>query len=204
MSTRLTNSMREKIMTSLLQRTFKPRRQALDTNSSSLFERVVKASWDEHYDTAMNLPPEMLQKSIALIVSLKCDKYEKLRLTGDYPLPFPHDLPAYHAAICLDEPEPNRVTQCVLKDAALVADLRAHAKAVMALNKEREAAEAEIKAVLSSISTSKKLFSVWPELASVPGLDLEPESTAGQQMAVSLVSLNKTLSLPVEKAASTT
>lgn len=201
MSTRLTNSMREKIVTALLQRTFNPRKQALDTDSSSLFERVVKASWDGHYDTVMNMPLEMLQSSIALVVNLKCDKYENVRLKGNYPLPFPYDLPTYYTATCLDESEPNRVTQCVLKDAALVADLRAHGNAAVAIDKEREAAKAEIEAVLYSITTTKKLFSVWPELASVPGLDLEPESTAGQQMVVSLASLNKTLGLPAETAA---
>ena len=199
MSQRLTNRMRERITNALAARTFQPLEEAWNNEANDLFMRIHKVAWGEHYEAISRMPISMFNSSLYTIVRTKDGNgVSEVRLYGKYPVAMPFDFPWAINAFC----DSNcRVSRAIAADEQLRTDLHAFLRKKLKLESDKAAARSEIEAVLYSITTVKKLLAVWPELASVPGLDLEPEATAGQQMVVSLAELNKTLGLPAETAA---
>lgn len=75
--------------------------------------------------------------------------------------------------------------------------IRPSLEELVALYDERRTMEAEVRAVVSSVTTEKRLYEVWPELVEI--VPPTESSARGTALAVNIDELNKKIPLPQEK-----
>ena len=188
MSNRLTNAMRESLITTLIARTFAERDQALKNENAQLFEQLIKLAWGEYYPHIEAIPAGMLNGHDGFRV-YQCKKEEdsfSVYFTGHYPMVIPAALGSQW----------NADDFATLPKAAQAA-IRAFAKKNDAHAADKKNARDKLNAAVYGVTTLKKLYELWPELGTVPGIESSDSAPAGKQLAVSREELNAIFGLPV-------
>lgn len=72
----------------------------------------------------------------------------------------------------------------------------AYAEEALAIEEEGKELKAKLEALVNSVTTTKKLYEVWPELATIVPNTWEQRDTHGTALVVSVADLNKTIPLP--------
>lgn len=188
MSTRLTNKMREDMIELLIDRTFKDRQQVMKDKNAKLFEELIKLAWGSHFTHVEAIPAGMLHAHAGFRVRVEHPEagHIAFSFTGHYPLPIPSTLGSYWD----DEDVKNLPKQS--RDAIFK-----HAAEDDALCAEISVARTKLRNAIYGVSSLKKLYELWPELATVPGIESNDSAPASKQLAVSREELNAIFGLPV-------
>jgi hypothetical protein len=150
MTTRLNQSIRDRILSNAVRDAFKDIDAKLKDQEHALGERIVKETWGKHYETARNMPESLMNWA----------KDVRANIGG------------MHAALHLKEsmpvPESLRFNTYAQRKAfagdTKIADAwheltQAQRQAI----KDREDLTCELRASLKSVSTVKQLLEVWPD-----------------------------------------
>lgn len=184
MNNRLTNANRDAIRHTLLERKFGPAETILAQRSAKLFERAIICFWGVYWDAVKNIPEDLINQ--ALQINIEHPKQGRLTLEGGFPLPQPGTHCRYlHKDEMKEKFSPS-----------LRADINAFALDKDAHNEIRHQADRALAQALAAVSSYKKLYELWPELASVSQLVESRPAGTGQQLAVDFKELNKLLDLP--------
>lgn len=183
MSERLTNSKRDAIVETLLDRGFSERFVQLAVRGKALLERMAVAAWEGHYNTIKKLPAELFPSVIS--ISFYAGEVQGT-LELEHPLPVPRKFLHFYYKPQVDEAH-------FPADPSLGDDFRAFVAEFNSTHADRKRTKNEIEGVVYSVNTYKKLYEVWPELKTVlPAA----EPIGNQQLAPHLPALNATLGLP--------
>src|SRR5690606_4946118 len=122
------------------------------------------------------------------------------RITGEYPRPIPENLPQVFD-VKNHRTRGGRVWSWEDRSGehdAVFELVASHISAHVALDTEREALQAKLKALVYSVTSDTKLYELWPELAEIVPV---PESTTskGTALTVSIKELNELIPLPSKK-----
>lgn len=185
MSTRLTKAKRDEIAELLITRGFDDRYKTLKARGKPLFTRVVSAAWGESYELAQKIPAELLNSEAHVCVQLTCgDTYS---LQSD----FPERVPSY-----FDTWQGERSARNISSptDPTLNRDINRLLDDANAYFKERSQSKADIYMVLNSVTTTKRLYEIWPELAPVVP-QVEHATSTCTALAPVMSDLNRRLNL---------
>ncbi len=185
MSTRLTKAKRDEIAKLLITRGFDYRYKTLEARGKPLFMRIVSAAWGESYELVQKIPTEMFNSDACVHVRLTCgDTYS---LQSD----FPKRTPSYFETWRGERSARNISSPT---DPTLNHDINRLLDDANAYFKERSQAEADIYMVLNSVTTTKRLYEIWPELAPVVP-QVEHATSTCTALAPVISDLNRRLNL---------
>lgn len=186
MSNRLTNKMREDMIELLITRTFNDRRQAMKNKNAKLFEELIRAAWGEYFVHIEAIPVGMLHAYSSFSVWVRGDEKLNILFAGHYPMPIP-----CRFSIHWNEDDFESLPKSA-RDA-----IRTHAAENDALCVEISVARTKLRNATYGVSSLKKLYELWPELGTVPGVESSGSAPTGKQLAVSREELNAIFGLPV-------
>lgn len=185
MSTHLTKAKRDEIAKLLITRGFDDRYKTLEARGKPLFTRVVSAAWGESYELVQKIPAKMLNNEAYMHVRLTCgDTYS---LQSDF---------LERAPLCFETWRGERSARNISSptDPTLNRDINQLLDDANAYFKERSQSEADIYMVLNSVTTTKRLYEIWPELAPVVS-QVEHATSTCTALAPVMSDLNRRLNL---------
>lgn len=186
MSQRLTKEKRQDIIRTLMNRAFNERRQLLENEGAALFEKLIKAAWGDYYTHIEAIPAQMLSMDGRVYVSVNHGGGHVWTIfSGHYPMPIPANLGTYWNQSDFETMPKDVQDACC-----------AHKVKASALAEEEAVARQKLEDAIYGVSTRKKLYELWPELATVPAIEQLPEQGT-KQLAVNREELNAVFGLPV-------
>ena len=193
---RLTNQIRDAILSNVIEKTFQPKVKALEEEGKALGLKVYREVVGEEDIKAMNgLRPGILMTATSLHIDRFDDKNRKQRFpTGFFgeTLPLPERLPV---------PMDKQGEFCVRDSHAFSKQVDDYFRKKEALNKESHEISRKTHAILRSVNTDKKLLEIWPEAKDyLPKPDHEPV-TKGQQIGQTAKELQEQLEAIQKRAA---
>lgn len=194
---RLTNSMRDDIVARVLKFKFEATEKALELEGRKLFDKVYDLLLGANKKTFESLPSNWFPATQNFLVE---DGRHACTLTGEYPRPIPERLPQAFD-VKHHRTRGRRVWSWEDRSDehdAVFELVAPHIAAHVALDTEREALQAKLKALVYSVTSDTKLYELWPELAEVVPVP-EDTSSKGTALTVSIKELNNLIPLPSKK-----
>ena len=197
MSTRLTITMRDNIREQVLRHKFKDREAALKLEERAVFDVVIDGLLGGHKAAIEGLPARWTEGSIgfeAYTEGKSRNRYsmeDRTTVTGSHTRRVPANFPSYHNFLDKDD----MIEAEFPIPAATHKLLQTFVEKRDAMRDERGELGRKLGALLNSVTTVKKLYEVWPELAEIVKQP-EEQTANGTALTVSVADLNKTIGLP--------
>lgn len=195
---RLTNSMRDDIVRRVLKFKFEAPEKALKAEGNKLFGKIYDLLLGEHKAAIEKMPAHWFPQLQSFVVDLDDATHV---IEADYPRRLPGNLPRRFDAV-KHRTRTDRAWSWSTDEAGdykgVFKLLEPHARKLIELDAEREALRAKLKALVYSVTTVKKLYEVWPELAEIVPMP-EDTTNTGTALTVSVADLNKAIPLPSKK-----
>jgi hypothetical protein len=191
---RLTKDMRDEIVRKVLHYKFAEEEKALAAEGGRVFDAVIDAVQGEYKDKIAAVPEEYFHRTISFSVRVNDSKRRNrgentVSVSGTHP----RAVPEGHGF--------NRYSNLDMKEVGEAAYKLAHDYAEKVLDKKdrRSSLKEKLTALVYSVTTTKRLYEVWPELAAIVPEPKENQPAVGTALTVSVAELNKIIPLPPPK-----
>lgn len=205
MSTRLTNDLRADIVRGVLEFKFAAGEKLLAVEGKKLFETTLDALLDPHKAAIEALPQEWRSETSNLAI-VDVASRESFLLSGARRIVPSKFNSRINLIGTVGKKAPRRLVYNYSRydNNGLTRDLKLpelfeHVLKAFALRAERKELSAKLEALVAGVTTTKKLYEVWPELAEIVPDDWSPKTSAGTAITVSVAELNRAIPLPTKK-----
>lgn len=181
---RLTKQLRETMLKTVLDHAFTPKQEAANRELISAGEKVYTDIYGAHLIAMESLPKWFMSRASGIYIAIGGQKHKvdlsEIRLIG-----------RYHAD------RYNEGAKLYVGDEPVAQEFMKAVEAVSNIQSQRSSMEREVRAVLESVHTFKKLWEVWPECKSLLE-KFEDKPTIAILPAVQVDRLNSALGLPAK------
>lgn len=202
--TRITNAIKDALVTALLSRAFKTKCEAVMSRWDNWSEEVYKDVLGKDLDKINSLPEGWLRTDTDMSVKLGNDVIKVYFGGGPHwSLPSAFKSAGISSRKSIAKRLPNKMINAVTKiydvDHPIAAAHETIRRDEVDLSKEIEDAARTTKAVIDSVSTVKRLIAVWPEVDEFARPYLEDGERKALLPDIPRAALNKALNLPPEE-----
>lgn len=188
---RITKDWRDVSHRKIVEHTFKAEEAEMTKRRHAAFDEVIDLMLGPHKEAVEKMPSQWIIHTQHFVVKIKQgNQYNEIRITGAHPRPA-CGLPNWGAA--------NDVLK---RTPAAFEAAEAFAKAQADFDDRRRAFSDKVRTVLASVTTTKRLYEIWPELDEIVPQPKDDRIVArAHQLSTYVHELNKVIPLPTPKPA---